>query len=787
MNVLQNMGQVKHVHQIMTSTLVMLPQHCKLSEAAALMETESVSSLLLEENGEPVGILTERDILRALGQNISLQSPASSLMTRELISVSINETIHSAFHCMVLNAIRHLVVIDGNRKAVGILSETDFRKSRSVENFIGAIDVGRAMSQSYVGVLGDFCVVDVARLMQKHKASCAIVVIDECPVGLVTERDMVRLFRSGASHHLMREVMTSPVSTATRDLLLVDAVRHMQQLKIRRLVVVDSVNRLCGILNEHDVVRHLEDEYVQMLQQLVVQQAQALNDDKFRAVVDTVPDKIMLKDINSTYVSCNSSYASDLGIRPEDIVGKSDFDFFPSDLSIQYRADDKKVMDQGIAITIEEPYSKNGEQIWIRTTKAPMRDELGVIKGVVVVFHDISDQRSSMEKLQHRTWALEALSKCNDSILHAHTEETMWNDVCVAITSSARYPLTWVGWVENDTDKNIRLLAAAGLAQSAIMGFHLTWADDGHDENIPGLAIRSKQTQVIEDISLLPNTDYWSPSHLEYKLASFLALPIFIDRNVSGVLVVYSDMVRGFDEEVTQLFRKMVDNISFGVSALRKKVDYVDMLENQRVQSIKLEHSLESALSAIAATLEQRDPYTAGHQKNVADLAMLIGKQLGLDESRLKGLYLASIVHDLGKIQIPAEILTKPGRLIPAEFALVKLHPEVGYNILKTIDFPWPIADIVRQHHEYLDGSGYPLGLKGDQILFEAKILTVADIVESMSADRPYRPALGIGQAVVELGRLSGIRLDSSVVQACVAVLQRGEFTPSQLQLAQEM
>ncbi len=152
-----------------------------------------------------------------------------------------------------------------------------------------------------------------------------------------------------------------------------------------------------------------------------------------------------------------------------------------------------------------------------------------------------------------------------------------------------------------------------------------------------------------------------------------------------------------------------------------------------------------------------------------------------MTKERLHSLSLAAIVHDLGKIQVPVEILTKPARLNAAEFALVKRHPQAGYEILKAIDFPWPIADIVVQHHEYLDGSGYPYGLKGEQILPEARVLTVADIVESMSADRPYRAALGIDAAIAEIMRLRGSKLDAEVVHACVRVLKRGEFTPNVL------
>lgn len=206
-------------------------------------------------------------------------------------------------------------------------------------------------------------------------------------------------------------------------------------------------------------------------------------------------------------------------------------------------------------------------------------------------------------------------------------------------------------------------------------------------------------------------------------------------------------------------------------------------IKAQVVQARKLEKVLDDTLAALAAVLEQRDPYTAGHQKHVGMLAVSIGRELGFDQDRLHALNLAAIVHDLGKIQVPVEILTKPARLNAAEFALIKQHPLVGYNILKTIDFPWPIADIVVQHHEVLDGSGYPFGLKGEQILPEARVLTVADIVESMSSDRPYRAALGIEIAIAEITRMRGSKLDCDVVDACVRVLRRGEFSPNLLQL----
>ena len=172
-----------------------------------------------------------------------------------------------------------------------------------------------------------------------------------------------------------------------------------------------------------------------------------------------------------------------------------------------------------------------------------------------------------------------------------------------------------------------------------------------------------------------------------------------------------------------------------------------------RVQDGKLRTALVDFIAAIASALEMRDPYTAGHQRNVATLATAIAAELELPQEEIDGLHLACVVHDLGKLFIPAEILSKPGRLNDLEFGLIRQHPQTGYEILKGIDFPWPIAQYVLQHHERLDGGGYPSGLKGEEILLGARILTVADVVEAMTSHRPYRPGLGIDAALEEISK----------------------------------
>ena len=182
----------------------------------------------------------------------------------------------------------------------------------------------------------------------------------------------------------------------------------------------------------------------------------------------------------------------------------------------------------------------------------------------------------------------------------------------------------------------------------------------------------------------------------------------------------------------------------------------------------RLQKTMQDTIRVIAKVVEVKDPYTSGHQHRVSQLAASIAQELKLPPDKLEGIRIAALVHDIGKISVPAEILSKPTKLNEIEYSLIKDHSQIGYDILKTIDFPWPVAQIILQHHERIDGSGYPQGLKGNKILLEARIIGVADVVEAMSSHRPYRPALGIDKALEEISKNKGILYVPEVVNACL-------------------
>jgi HD-GYP domain-containing protein (c-di-GMP phosphodiesterase class II) len=210
---------------------------------------------------------------------------------------------------------------------------------------------------------------------------------------------------------------------------------------------------------------------------------------------------------------------------------------------------------------------------------------------------------------------------------------------------------------------------------------------------------------------------------------------------------------------------------------LRREVDHRRNVQRELQQSLDhLKKIIGGSVMAIAMTVEKRDPYTYGHQQRVAELARAIGLEMGLSPDQVEGLAIASAIHDIGKISLPAEILTKPSHLSRLEMSLIQAHSQAGYDILKSVDFPWPVAQIVLQHHERLNGTGYPQGLSGEGILKEARIVGVADVVETMSSHRPYRPSMGVDKALEEISANKGILYDPEAVDACLTLIEEKHF-----------
>ena len=279
----------------------------------------------------------------------------------------------------------------------------------------------------------------------------------------------------------------------------------------------------------------------------------------------------------------------------------------------------------------------------------------------------------------------------------------------------------------------------------------------------------------------------WISSQQQHVLTDFLKMETSNKRRIELSLIVSDGTLVPIYLSVSKLLVGGEANIYCLVATdltEEKKMEEVLTAKKMALAALKasceLERSLEESIKAIANTVEARDEYTAGHMRRVGQLATLIAKDLGLSEDTIHGIELAATIHDVGKISIPVEILTKPGHLSKVEYMLVQTHAEAGYHIVKNIQFPWPIAQMIYQHHERMDGSGYPQGLKGEEILMRARIIAVADVVEAMSMHRPYRFVIGIDGALNEIRQHRGTFYDAEVADACLKIFEEKRFAFSQ-------
>jgi PAS domain S-box-containing protein len=501
--------------------------------------------------------------------------------------------------------------------------------------------------------------------------------------------------------------------------------------------------------------------------------------DLLKSVLEHVPVRVFWKDAELRYLGCNTAFAHDAGMsNPEELIGKDDFQMGWREQAELYRADDKRVIDSSVPkLGYEEPQTApDGRVIWLRTSKVPLRAADGKVFGMLGIYEDITERKRAETVLQHTTRALATLSEVNRALVHATDEHELMLSVCRAIVSQRRYRIAWVGYLEYDEAKIIRPIAQAGEEGYLEEAGPVMWADTELGQGPSGRAARSGQTQVSQNFLADEHIRPWRNAAIKYGLQSGISLPLINEGKVFGVLSIYAEQSDAFNVEETRLLEQMAGDLAFGVQSLHTRRERDLALEQIQRHLTQLRDNLEGTIKAISSIVEMRDPYTAGHEKRVAELAAAIARELGLSDERVYGLRLAGDVHDLGKIKIPAEILSKPGRLTDIEYDLIKVHPQAGYDILKDIDFPWPIAQTVLQHHERMDGSGYPQGLKGEQIIIEARIMGAADVVEAMHSHRPYRPGLGLEVAFNEIRRGRGIIYDEAIVDACLKLFQEGRF-----------
>jgi len=419
----------------------------------------------------------------------------------------------------------------------------------------------------------------------------------------------------------------------------------------------------------------------------------------------------------------------------------------------------------------------DGSVHWLAANTNVIGDVSGKPVQVAGLLTDITERKEAEIARDRAHRALKTLSAGNEELVRATSESGLLHGVCRVVVETGGYLMASVDYPKDDPEKSIVPMARAQADQSYIGdSVTRTWADTAEGQLPVAQAIRTRKRAI----------DRYMPDGLSYSAAkaraaspvciSNLALPLLDGAKFIGVLSIRADDLDAFDDAEIQLLEELAADLAFGIAALRTRAERNAIAYEHEHHAEILRRGLEESIQAIAATVEMRDPYTAGHQKRVADVATAIATAMGLEDEKIHAIHLAGVVHDLGKVRVPAEILSKPGKLSAIEYALIKHHPQAGYEILRDISFPWPLARIVWEHHERVDGSGYPRGIKGDEMLLESRIMAVADVVEAMASHRPYRASLGIEPALQEIERGRGTAYDLVVVDACLKLFREEGF-----------
>lgn len=411
-------------------------------------------------------------------------------------------------------------------------------------------------------------------------------------------------------------------------------------------------------------------------------------------------------------------------------------------------------------------------------SKQQLIRELEVLRNKEAALEEAEHKHYQAEKeLQRVNRALATVSACQKVLVGSKDKGELFQEICRVIVDVGGYGMAWAGIAKQDRPKSIQLLGSAGNTREYLDGIKISWSDNGNGTCPAGHAILRGKPYVVKNILSDPGMMPWRGEALKHGFASVVSLPLVSKAGVFGALSIYSNEAEVFQEDEVNLLMEISDNLVYGITALHTRTERYRAESEVKTGMGKLRKALAAIIQVLEQTVEIRDPYTAGHQRRVADLARTIAEKMELSPDLIDGIRIAGIIHDIGKIYVPAEILSKPRRLSQIEFNLIKTHSQVGYDVLKAIDFPWPVAKIILQHHERIDGSGYPHNLSGDEIMLEARILGVADVVEAMASHRPYRPALGVEAALEEIYKNRGVLYEPEVVDACISVFRSESFT----------
>jgi PAS domain S-box-containing protein/putative nucleotidyltransferase with HDIG domain len=518
---------------------------------------------------------------------------------------------------------------------------------------------------------------------------------------------------------------------------------------------------------------------------------------QYRTTIDSMSDVIHVIDAELRFTLYNTAFRQrikELDLEA-DVIGRPLFEVFPF-LPHRVRDEYRQVFDTGNTLVTEESTKVETREFITETRKLPVF-EGGRVARVVTVIRDITEHKRAegrVRRLLDRQIAVNRLalalgeSRDLDTIYHTiyeHVRALMGAEAFIVSLYGKETQLIQAEYVVAEgAVLDVASLPSIPL-EKVSHGTQSKVIRTGRPLYVPDLRKAMERTTIEYSIFEDGRVVEGPPSPGERGVSrSALYVPMKVGGETIGVMQAQSYRLDAYSQEDTDLLSALanvaavaIQNARLYEEAQKELAERVRAEEELHHSFERLRRTLEETVIALTSAVEIRDPYTAGHQRRVTRLACAIAEEIDLPEEQIEGLRVAGLIHDIGKINVPAEILSKPGRLTDLEFGLIKMHPQIGHDILKTIEFPWPVAQIVLQHHERMDGSGYPADLSDDDILLEARILSVADVVEAMASHRPYRSALGLDKALEEISGNRGRLYDPQVVDACLQLFTDKAFT----------
>jgi putative nucleotidyltransferase with HDIG domain len=531
--------------------------------------------------------------------------------------------------------------------------------------------------------------------------------------------------------------------------------------------------------------------------------------ERYIAIIKALPDIVYRIDPEGNFTFVNDSVRN-LGYEPEELIGEhfskivhpDDVKLFARNFVLpKYRGkvtgDDnapklfderrtgiRKTKDLEIRLMLKKKKKNMDERIGtviafgdVSSTghyDREIEEEDKQFLGTLGIIRDITERKKAEELLHKLNRALKVVTECDQILVRATDENKLLLDICQIIVNLGGYKFAWVGFVSHDKEKNIRPIAYAGYERGYL---DVVKVNLSKKEREPvSQAILSGKPAIIKNLSTGTTRAHWQDEAVKRGYAAMIALPLSENSRIFGSLNIFSGEPDIFDAEEVKLLKELADDLAYGIIALETRAQGKKSAEELQRSYKKLRKIFEQTVNALASAVGKRDPYTTDHQRRVTILACTIAKEMGLTEEQINGLRLAGMLHDIGKLAVPSEILSKPTRLSDAEFTIIKTHPRIASDILKAIEFPWPIAEIVLEHHERIDSSGYPQGLSDKNILLEARILAVADVVEAISSHRPYRPAYSLEYTLEEISKNKGVIYDAEIVDICLKLFKEKGF-----------